>query len=154
MLPGQTRAEPELELDLAAHSEEFVQLKESAARLQKLDPDTVMVGDSAAAICAQHQFSTDHYHVMAMLEARYEIVLEALDASDNWVASFRSTPPKTILGMEAGFHAGIRQLRRKRPLEATAVRLPSGAALVIPTEPEILRFKAYLIVNRNQVRDH
>ena len=141
-------------LDVSAHSDEFVELLESAARLQELVPDTVMVGGSAAAIYAQHRFSTDHDHVSAFLESRYDMVLEALDASDTWVASFRSTPPKTILGMEAGFQAGIRQLRRKRPLETTSVRLPSGADLVIPTEQEILRIKAYLIVNRNQVRDY
>lgn len=144
----------DLELNTSAHSAEFVALLESAARLQELVPDTVMVGGSAAAIYAQHRFSTDHDHVCAFLESRYDMVLEALDASDNWVASFRSTPPKTILGMEAGFQAGIRQLRRKRPLETTTVRLPSGAELVIPTEQEILRIKAYLIVNRNQVRDY
>jgi len=148
------RSEGGRELDLSAHSEEFVDLLESAARLQELVPDTVMVGGSAAAIYAQHRFSTDHDHVMAMLEARYDMVLEALDASDNWVASFRSTPPEMIPGMEAGFQVGIRQLRRARPLETTTVRLPSGAELVIPTEPEILRIKAYLIVNRNQARDY
>lgn len=32
--------------------------------------------------------------------------------------------------------------------------MPSGAELVIPTEEEILRIKAYLVVNRNQARDY
>lgn len=141
-------------LDASSHDDEFVSLLESAARLQQLVPDAVMVGGSAAAIYAQHRFSTDHDHVLEFLETRYDMVLEALNASDNWVASFRSAPPKTILGMEAGFQAGIRQLRRKTALETTTITLPSGADLVIPTEEEILRIKAYLIVNRNQARDY
>lgn len=113
-----------------------------------------MVGGSASALYARHRFSTDHDHVSATLEQNYNMVLEALDATDGWVANFRSAPPKTILGMESGFEAGLRQLRRQHPLEVTTVRLPSGAELVIPTHDEILRIKAYLIVNRNQVRDY
>lgn len=113
-----------------------------------------MVGRSAAAIYAQHRFSTDHDHVLESLEARYDMVLEALEASESWVTSFRSSPPKTILGMEAGFQAGIRQLRRKTALETTTIILPSGGELVIPTEEEIIRIKAYLVVNRNQARDY
>ncbi len=145
---------PESPLDTSTLDNEFVDLLESAARLQHIIPGAVMVGGSAAAIYAQHRFSTDHDHVVEFLDSRYDMVLEALDASENWVASFRSAPPTTILGMEAGFQAGIRQLRRKEPLETTTITLPSGAELVIPTEEEILRIKSYLIVNRNQTRDY
>ncbi|SHJ95887.1 hypothetical protein SAMN02745244_03657 [Tessaracoccus bendigoensis DSM 12906] len=67
---------------------------------------------------------------------------------------FLSSPPLTILGMEAGFEAGIRQLRRRRPLEVISLKLPSGAELRVPTEAEILRIKCYLIVNRNRTRDY
>ena len=141
-------------IDVTHLGDEFVELLESAAWLQAVVPDAVMVGGSAAAIYARHRFSTDHDHVVALLASRYDMVLEALEASDNWVASFRSTPPHTILGMEAGFQAGIRQLRRKTALEVTRIILPSGSPLVIPTEEEILRIKAYLIVNRNQARDY
>lgn len=150
----QEEQRPRAPLNTSALNDEFVNLLESAARLQQIVPDAVMVGGSAAAIYAQHRFSTGHDHVLEFLESRYDMVLEALGASDSWVASFRSAPPETILGMEAGFQAGIRQLRRKEPLETTTITLPSGAELVIPTEEEILRIKSYLIVNRNQARDY
>lgn len=152
MLPSDPPAsEPAV---VAGHDADFVALLESAARLQRLVPDAVLVGGSAAALYAHHRFSTDHDHVVADLARRYDVILEALQASEGWVASFRSSPPMTILGMEAGFEAGIRQLRRKLPLETSRVRLPSGSDLVVPTEPEMLRIKSYLIVNRNRMRDY
>jgi hypothetical protein len=42
---------------------------------------------------------------------------------------------------------------RLRPLEIEQVDL-DGASLVVPTADETLRIKAWLIVSRNQTRDH
>jgi hypothetical protein len=126
----------------------------SAARLQELVPDAVLVGGSAAALHAGHRISFDHDHVLADLSDRYGEVLEAVEASDGWVTSVRaSTPPLTILGSLDGIEAGLRQLRRARPLEVEHVRL-GGLDLTVPTLPEMLRVKAYLVVQRNQVRDY
>lgn len=65
----------------------------------------------------------------------------------------RDVPGKLILGEIGDIEAGVRQLRRRRPLEVTEVELPNGARLRVPTEDETLRVKAYLIVHRNQTRD-
>jgi hypothetical protein len=80
--------------------------------------------------------------------------LEAAESSGEWVTSTRSSPPNTILGSEAGFEAGIWQLRRARPLEAESVALPSGGAVKVPTLEETLRVKGYLVVARNRMRDY
>lgn len=126
----------------------------SAARLQTLVPDAVLVGGTAAAIHAGHRISFDHDHVVADLSARYGEVLEAVEASDGWVTSIRaSSPPLTLLGSLDGVEAGLRQLRRARPLEVEHVLL-GGHELRVPTVQEMLRVKAYLVVQRNQVRDY
>ena len=43
---------------------ELVRVLESAARLQEVVPDAVLVGGSAAAPWANHRFSYDHDHVL------------------------------------------------------------------------------------------
>ncbi len=126
----------------------------SAARLQELVPDAVLVGGSAAAYHARHRESFDHDHVLVDLAERYAEVLEAVEASAAWVTSIRaSSPPLTLLGSLDGIEAGLRQLRRTRPLEVEDV-VVGGRALRVPTLPECLRVKAYLVVQRNQVRDY
>lgn len=128
---------------------------ESAAELQRVVPDAVLVGGSAAAMYAGHRVSFDHDHVVADLADRYEAVLEAVEATDGWATSVRaSKPPMTIMGELGGVEAGLRQLRRSVPLEVEQVELPSGAVVTVPTLPESLRVKAYLVLQRNQVRDY
>lgn len=128
---------------------------DSAARLQEVVPDAVLVGGAAAALHAGHRDSFDHDHVLADLASRYETVLEAVEATDGWATSVRaSKPPMTIMGSLGGIEAGLRQMRRTRPLETCEVNLPSGAVLVAPTAAEALRVKAYLVVQRNVVRDY
>jgi hypothetical protein len=46
---------------------------ESAARLQELVPDAVLVGGSAAALYAGHRDSFDHDHVLADLSDRFDM---------------------------------------------------------------------------------
>ncbi|NLT30677.1 MAG: hypothetical protein GXX86_09515 [Propionibacterium sp.] len=126
----------------------------SAARLQQIVPDAVLVGGSAAALYAQHRESFDHDHVLTDLVERYAEVVEAVESSAGWVTSVRaSTPPLTLLGSLDGVEAGLRQLRRKRPLEVEEYVL-DGQSVRVPTLPEMLRIKSFLIVQRNQVRDY
>ena len=127
----------------------------SAARLQEAVPDAVLVGGSAAALHAGHRDSFDHDHVVADLADRYEAVLEAVEATEGWATSVRaSKPPMTIMGRLGGIEAGLRQMRRSRPLETFEVEVAPGRRVVAPTAAEALRVKAYLVVQRNQVRDH
>jgi len=127
---------------------------ESAARLQSVVPDAVLVGGSAAALHAGHRDSLDHDHVLADLIDRYEAVLEAVEATEGWATSVRaSKPPFTIMGRLDGIEAGLRQMRRTRPLETVEVAVGPGAVVVAPTEGEALRVKAVLVVQRNVMRD-
>lgn len=127
----------------------------SAAHLQEVVPDAVLVGDAAAALHAGHRDSFDHDHVLADLVDRYEVVLEAVEATQGWATSVRaSKPPFTIMGSLGGVEAGLRQMRRTRPLETCEVDVGKGRRVVTPTAAETLRVKAYLVVQRDVVRDY
>jgi hypothetical protein len=136
-------------------SENLTAVLQSAARLQALVPDAILVGGSAAAWYAGHRESFDHDHVLADLVGRYGQVLEAVEASEGWATSVRaSSPPLTILGSLDGIEAGLRQMRRVRPLETTYAVIDDTTRVILPTIDEMLRVKAYLIVQRNVVRDY
>ena len=140
---------------MSERSETLQRVLTSAARLQEVVPDAVLVGGSAAALDAGHRDSFDHDHVLTDLVDRYEAVLEAVEATEGWATSVRaSKPPFTIMGGLGGVEAGLRQLRRVRPLETAQIDLGDGAVVVAPTEPEALRVKAYLVVQRDVVRDY
>ena len=144
---------------MSEFSDTLEQVLRSAARLQAVVPDAVLVGGSAAAMYAGHRDSFDHDHVLSDLVDRYEAVLDAVEATDGWATSVRaSKPPFTIMGSLGGVEAGLRQLRRQRPLETCEVVLGADgdleAVVVAPTVDEALRIKAYLVVQRNAVRDH
>jgi hypothetical protein len=143
------KAQPELK----GRDRRFVELLESAAHLQRLVPDAVLVGGAAAILYADHRESRDHDHVVADLAERFEMVLEAVEEDEGW-ATNRVTPGKVILGNLDGIEVGVRQMIRKTPLEATKVALPSGSEVTVPTEEETLRIKAFLVVRRNQARDY
>lgn len=127
----------------------------SAAELQRVVPDAVLVGGAAAALHAGHRESFDHDRVLPDLIERYAQVLETVEATDGWATSVRaSRPPMTIMGSLGGVEAGLRQLRRSRPLETCEVVLDAEHVVVAPTAAEALRVKAYLVVQRNAVRDY
>lgn len=132
---------------------QFVALLESAAHLQRLVPGAVLVGGTAAIFYADHRESRDHDHVVSDLADRFEMVLEAVEEDEGW-ATNRVAPGKVILGNLDGIEAGVRQMLRKTPLEVTAVTVPSGGEVTVPTVEETLRIKAFLIVRRNQTRDY
>ena len=100
---------------------------ESAARLQELVPDAVLVGGSAATLYAAHRVSFDHDHVLIDLAERFELVLEALEREPDWVTN-RVTPGQIIPGELGGIEAGVRQLVRRLPLEVQEIRLPRGSS--------------------------
>lgn len=132
---------------------ELLTVLESAAQLQAVVPDSVLVGGTAAALYAGHRRSFDHDHVLTDLRERFDLVLEAVEATEGWVTN-RVRPGKIILGELGDIETGIRQLIRLTPLETAEIVLPSGRRLVVPTMAETLRVKGYLIVRRNQVRDY
>ncbi|MFN2496231.1 MAG: nucleotidyl transferase AbiEii/AbiGii toxin family protein [Pseudonocardiaceae bacterium] len=135
------------------HNPTLMRVLRSAARLQELVPDAVLVGGSAAALYAGHRDSYDHDHVVADLADRFEAVLDAVESQDGWVTN-RVTPGKIILGELGEIETGIRQLIRRTPLETVRVRLPSGESVTAPTPEETLRVKAFLVLRRNQTRDY
>lgn len=126
---------------------------ESASRLQRLIPDAVLVGGSAAALYGGHRTSFDHDHVVTDLRDRFDVILDAVEREGDWVTN-RVTPGKIILGELGGIETGVRQLIRARPLETQRITLSSGHSLQVPTAAETLRIKGFLIVKRNQVRDY
>lgn len=134
-------------------SPELAKVLESAARLQQLVPDAVLVGGSAAAWHAGHRISFDHDHVLTDLNQRFDAVLGALEADPRFVLN-RAAHGKIILGELGGIETGVRQLIRRVPLETERIELPSGDRLTVPTISEALRIKAFLALKRNQTRDY
>lgn len=124
----------------------------SAARLQGILPDAVLVGGTASALHAQHRFSSDADHVLTNLSDRFDQVLTELESIAGWRTA-RINRPKQILGSLDGIETGIRQLIRQEPLETTTLDF-HGQKITIPTEAEILRIKGALILKRNATRDY
>ena len=124
----------------------------SAARLQIILPDAVLVGGTASAIHARHRFSRDADHVLTDLRPRFDEVLAELESVAGWKTA-RVKRPVQILGSLDGIETGVRQLIREEPLE-TAVVDYHGARITVPTEGEILRIKGVLILKRNATRDY
>jgi hypothetical protein len=126
---------------------------DSAAGFQKLVPDAVMVGGSAASAHIGHRQSFDHDHVIADLSQRFSTIFDFLSEQEKWrTAHVREG--KVILGSFDGVETGLRQLRRCSPLETERLAVGEGKDIVVPTADEILRVKAFLITNRNQTRDY
>lgn len=124
----------------------------SAARLQRILPDAVLVGGTASAVHAEHRYSRDADHVLTDLRHRFDAVLAALESVAGWKTA-RVQRPVQILGSLDGIETGIRQLIRDEPLETTVVDC-RGARITVPTEGEMLRIKAVLILKRNATRDY
>lgn len=142
-----------LEFEFGAFDSEFIDVLESASKLQTWVPEATLVGGSAAALYANHRASYDHDHVINDLRHRFDAVLNALETDPEWVTN-RTTPGKIILDQIGEIEAGVRQLIRTVPLEVKEVELPSGSTVRVPTQEETLRIKAYLAIKRNQTRDY
>lgn len=124
----------------------------AAARLQTLLPDAVLVGGTAAAVYAGHRFSQDADHVVADLRVRFDLILAELESVAGWRTA-RVNRPVLILGSLDGIETGIRQLIRDEPLETREISV-AGQRLRLPTEAEMLRIKAVLVLKRNATRDY
>lgn len=131
---------------------EWEQVLASAAHLQRILPDAVLVGGSAAAVYAQHRLSTDADHVLTDLRQRFDQVLAELESVAGWKTA-RIKRPVQILGSLDGIETGVRQLIRSEPLETTQIEY-RGEKITLPTEAEMLRIKAVLILRRNATRDY
>jgi hypothetical protein len=124
----------------------------SAARLQRILPDAVLVGGTASAMHAADRFSRDADHVLTDLRSRFDEVLKALESVAGWKTA-RVQRPVQILGSLDGIETGVRQLIRDEPLETTLMDC-DGERITLPTEAEILRIKGVLILKRNATRDY
>jgi transcriptional regulator with XRE-family HTH domain len=124
----------------------------AAVRLQELLPGATLVGGTAASLHAGHRRSFDADHVLADLRDRFDQVRSELEAAVGWQTS-RANRPVLILGSLDGIETGVRQLRRTQPLETEEIQTSRGR-LRLPTRREILRIKAYLLIERNTTRDY
>jgi hypothetical protein len=124
----------------------------AAAHLQQILPEAVLVGGTAAAVYAKHRLSRDADHVVPDLRERFDAVLAELESVAGWKTA-RINRPVQILGSLDGIETGVRQLIRKEPLETRKV-VRGDYSLTLPTEAEMLRIKAVLILRRNATRDY
>lgn len=131
---------------------EWEQVLSSAAHLQRILPDAVLVGGTASALYAEHRFSADADHVLTDLRQRFDAVLAELESVAGWKTA-RVRRPVQILGSLDGIETGVRQLIRDDPLETTQVEW-FGHRITVPTQGEILRIKGVLILKRNATRDY
>jgi len=131
---------------------DWEQLLSAAAHLQEILPDATLVGVTAVAIFAQHRLSRDADHVLPDLRHRFDDVLAELEAVAGWRTA-RVKRPVLILGNLDGIETGVRKMIREQPLETQEVSI-GQVRLIVPTEEELLRIKAVLILKRNATRDY
>lgn len=124
----------------------------AAARLQGHLTEAVLVGGTASALFAAHRTSYDADHVLPNLREEFDDILANLESVAGWQTA-RTKKPVLILGKLDGIETGVRQLIRSEPLETTNVFV-RGQKITVPTEGEILRIKAALILKRNATRDY
>jgi hypothetical protein len=131
---------------------DWEQLLSAAAHLQQVLPGTTLVGGTAVALYAGHRVSYGADHVLTDLRTRFDDVLAQLESVAGWRTA-RVTRPVQILGSLDGIETGVRQLIRDVPLETREISA-GGVRLVVPTEAELIRIKAALILRRNATRDY
>jgi len=132
---------------------DFDAVLRAAAALQRVLPDAVLVGGTAAAVHARHRLSSDADHTLGDLRERFPEVLARLDAAPQWEEA-RRVQGVLLLGNFDGVPTGVRQLIRSRPLKTRLVEAPDGAPLRVPTPAETLRIKGWLALTRNYGRDY
>ena len=124
-----------------------------AALVQAKVPGAVLVGGTAAALHAHHRYSLDHDHVIKDLAKHYDQAIAALESIVGWRTK-RRVRGSLVLGEIHGIDAGLRNQVRSAPLETTTIHLSGSRILKLPTVEEMLRIKAFLLVQRNAVRDY
>jgi len=125
-----------------------------ASHLQGTLLDAALVDGTASTPYTQHRisFSFDTDHIISNLQSIFDEVLSDLESVSGWQTA-RCRRPVLILGSLDGIETGIRQLIRSRPLE-TQVIDTLGGMIRVPTLPEMLRIKSFLIIRRNATRDY
>lgn len=131
---------------------EWEKLLSSAAHLQQILPDAVLVGGTAVAAHVHHRLSYDAGHVLKDLRDHFDEILAQLESVAGWRTA-RVRRPVLILGTLDGIETGVRQLIRDAPLETTTISI-DGKNVTIPSAAEMLRIKAVLILKRNATRDY
>ena len=107
----------------------------------------VAVGGTATALHAGHRFSHDVDFVTRDLRGQFDQVLGQLDEWSEWKTN-RVQRPVLILGEANRIELGLRQQRREKPIDSIVKQ-----GLRIPTIEECFKIKAYLLAQRNAVRD-
>jgi len=131
---------------------EWEQVLSAAAHLQEIFPNAVLVGGTASALAAHHRVSLDADHVLTNLRDHFDEVLAQLESVAGWQTA-RVQRPVQILGNLDGIETGVRQLIRQEPLETQQVKY-ENLSITVPTDAEMLRIKAVLILKRNATRDY
>ena len=131
---------------------EWERLLSSAAHLQRILPDAVLVGGTAVATHVHHRLSYDADHVLNDLRGHFDEILEQLESVAGWQTA-RIRRPVLILGSLDGIETGVRQLIRETPLETTTISI-GKETVTVPSATEMLRIKAILILKRNTTRDY
>lgn len=139
-------------MDSNRYFEDWQKLIFAASKLQEIIPNAILVGGCAASVHLQHRFSFDADHTLQDLDVNYENILNFLEDNKNWQTA-RITPPKIILGNFYGVETGIRQLRREKPLETEKKQI-GDRTVTVPTLPEMIRIKVWMIISRNALRDY
>ena len=130
---------------------DWERLLAAATRLQDIAPEATLVGGTAAALEAGHRRSLDADHVVAGLAPRFDDVLARLERAVGWRTNRRQRP-QVIKGSLDGILTTVRNQVRSAPLEVREISTSAGKVRV-PTPAEILRIKAWLVVDRNATRD-
>ena len=130
--------------------EMFQRLLETARQVQGrlLFLPTVAVGGTAAALYARHRVSLDVDFVTPYLRAKFDEVESALREMPGFSIA-RLRRPVLILGRVGEDEIGIRQLRRREPLEVV-----EREGLCLPTLAEMIRVKSFVLSDRRAVRDY
>jgi hypothetical protein len=92
------------------------------AHLQRIFPEAVLMGGTAAAIYAGHRLSADADHVLSDLRGKFDQVLAQLESVAGWQTA-RVQSPVQILDRLDGIETGIRQLIREQPLETRQIKI-------------------------------
>lgn len=129
---------------------DFDKVLEEGAALQRQLPwlNLVVVGGAAAAIHAEHRYSTDTDHVSLDVSNNFDRLKAELETWEGWKTN-RVRRPFVILGERHEVELGVRQQRRSEPLEVERKR-----GLWVPTPAEALRIKAFLCTDRQATRDY
>jgi hypothetical protein len=138
--------------DINEQSRRWEAVLEAGVKAQRLVAGSIAVGGTEGALYAHHRFSQDTDHLVTALRERFDEVRDRLEANPEWKTA-RVQPPVLILGSIGGVQVGFRQPRRVDEIETSIVQTPTGP-LTVPTLPELIGMKAYLLYSRNALRDY